>query len=70
MNRQKETTLFVDIGNIRLTNGWDRRRREKAADLFGMNYEEMNQRRRLTFGTYEMGRLSLEEYSKGSRHDR
>lgn len=56
------TTLFVDIGNVLLTNGWDRRMRGKAAEVFGLDYGEMDERHHLSFGSYEMGRISLEEY--------
>jgi len=56
------TTLFLDIGNVLLTNGWDRHMRRNAADLFALDYDEMNERHHLTFDTYEMGRLSLEQY--------
>src|SRR3989339_808201 len=60
----KITTLFTDIGNVLLTNGWDRRMRQAAAEKFGLNYEEINERHHLTFDTYEQGKLSLEEYLK------
>jgi putative hydrolase of the HAD superfamily len=33
----KITTLFTDIGNVLLTNGWDRRMRQAAAEKFGLN---------------------------------
>lgn len=58
----KITTIFTDIGNVLLTNGWDRRMRQEAAEKFGLNYDEMNERHHLTFDTYEQGKLSLEEY--------
>jgi putative hydrolase of the HAD superfamily len=56
------TTLFLDIGGVLLTNGWDRHMRERAAVMFGLNYPEMDERHHLTFDTYESGKLSLEEY--------
>jgi putative hydrolase of the HAD superfamily len=56
------TTLFLDIGGILLTNGWDHNIRTHAADKFGLDYEEMNERHHLTFDTYEEGKLSLDEY--------
>ena len=56
------TTLFLDIGGVLLTNGWDHNTRKYAADTFGLNYEEMNERHHLTFDTYEEGKLSLDEY--------
>ncbi|HUH66100.1 MAG TPA: HAD family phosphatase [Syntrophales bacterium] len=62
MERQNITHLFLDIGNVILTNGWDRRMRRKAAETFGLNHEEMDERHHLTFDTYEEGKLSLDEY--------
>ncbi len=56
------TTLFLDIGGVLLTNGWDNNIRKKAADRFGLDFEELNERHHLTFDTYEEGKLSLDEY--------
>lgn len=36
--------------------------RQKAAEKFNLNNEEMNERHHLTFDTYEEGKLSLDEY--------
>jgi putative hydrolase of the HAD superfamily len=64
MAKKKETitTLFLDIGGVLLTNGWDRQARRKAATLFKLDEEEMNERHHLTFDTYETGKLTLDEY--------
>ena len=56
------TTLFLDIGGVLLTNGWDHTMRQRAAEIFDLDYEEMNERHHLTFDTYEEGKLSLDEY--------
>jgi putative hydrolase of the HAD superfamily len=56
------TTLFVDIGGVLLTNGWDRAARQRAAGAFELDFDEMNERHHLTFDTYEVGKLSLDEY--------
>jgi putative hydrolase of the HAD superfamily len=56
------STLFLDIGNVLLTNGWDRCMRQEAAEKFNLDHEEMNERHHLTFDTYEEGKLSLDEY--------
>ena len=45
-----------------LTNGWDRAMRRRAAETFGLDFDEMNERHNLTFDTYERGLLSLDEY--------
>jgi putative hydrolase of the HAD superfamily len=56
------TTLFLDIGGVLLTNGWDRNARLRAAEKFGLDHDEMDERHHLTFDTYEAGKLSLDEY--------
>ena len=56
------TTLFLDVGGVLLTNGWDRAARRRAAERFGLDFDEMNERHHLTFDTYEVGKLSLDEY--------
>jgi putative hydrolase of the HAD superfamily len=56
------TTLFLDIGGVLLTNGWDHNARRRAAETFDLDYEEMDERHHLTFDTYEEGKLTLDEY--------
>jgi putative hydrolase of the HAD superfamily len=56
------TTLFLDIGGVLLTNGWDRNSRRKAADKFSLDYAEFNERHHLTFDTYEEGKHTLDQY--------
>lgn len=34
-------TLFLDIGGVLLTNGWDHNIRTRAAEKFGLDYNEM-----------------------------
>ncbi len=56
------TTLFLDIGGVLLTNGWDHAARRTAADQFHLDYAEIEERHHLTFDTYEEGKLSLDAY--------
>jgi HAD superfamily hydrolase (TIGR01509 family) len=56
------TTLFLDIGGVLLTNGWDHRARKRAAMNFKLDLAEMEDRHHLTFDTFEEGKLTLEEY--------
>ena len=60
------TALFLDLGGVMLTNGWDRKSREAAAKKFNLDLDELNDRHRMTFDTYESGKLSLEEYLQRS----
>jgi putative hydrolase of the HAD superfamily len=63
-NSTEIKTLFLDIGGVLLTNGWDHKARRRAVDTFDLNYEEVNERHHLTFDTYEEGKLDLDEYLK------
>ena len=56
------TTLFLDVGGVLLTNGWDHHARKRAATNFKLDLAEMEDRHHLTFDTYEEGKLTLEEY--------
>jgi len=58
----KITTLFLDIGGVLLTNGWDHASRELAAKTFDLDIKDMQQRHSMTFDTYEVGKITLEEY--------
>lgn len=56
------TALFLDVGGVLLTNGWDTALRTLAAETFHLDLKEMDSRHHLTFDTYECGKLSLDEY--------
>ncbi len=54
--------LFLDIGGVLLTNGWDRSMRRRAAETFHLDQADTDERHHLTFDTFEAGKLSLDEY--------
>jgi putative hydrolase of the HAD superfamily len=56
------TALFLDIGDVLLTDGWGHGFRKLAANHFKLNWVEMENRHNQTFNTYEEGKLTLEEY--------
>ncbi len=60
----KIKTLFLDIGGVLLSNGWDHNSRKKAINYFKLDGVEMNERHHLTFDTFEEGKLTLNEYLK------
>lgn len=65
MKRKNEITgIFVDIGGVLLTNGWDSPERKEAAKIFSLDFDEMESRHRLTFDTFEIGKISLDDYLK------
>ncbi|MHB2035301.1 MAG: HAD family hydrolase [Nitrososphaerales archaeon] len=55
-------TLFLDVGGVLLTNGWDHHARRRAAKNFKLDWTEMEDRHRLTFETHEEGKITFEEY--------
>ena len=56
------TTLFLDIGDVLLTNGWGHESRIAAAKAFNLDYEEMQSRHKLVMATYEEGKITLSDY--------
>jgi putative hydrolase of the HAD superfamily len=54
--------LFLDVGGVLLTNGWDHHSRRRAAAQFKLEWPELESRHRLIFETYEAGKLTLDEY--------
>jgi putative hydrolase of the HAD superfamily len=56
------TCLFLDIGGVLLTDGWDHHARRRAATHFDLDRSTIEARHHLTFETYEEGRLTLDQY--------
>lgn len=56
------TCMFLDVGGVLLTDGWDHHARKRAASHFELKRAELEARHHLTFETYEEGKLTLEEY--------
>ena len=56
------TALFLDIGGVLLTNGWDHLARKRAATNFKLEWAEMEDRHGLNFAIFEEDKLTLEEY--------
>lgn len=56
------TTVFSDIGGVILTNGWGRGSRREAATVFGLDWEEFQERHDLTFPAFDEGHITLNEY--------
>jgi putative hydrolase of the HAD superfamily len=58
------TTLFLDIGGVMLSNGWGHKSRRAAADVFNLDFDEMDERHHVIQITYEEGKITLNEYLK------
>jgi putative hydrolase of the HAD superfamily len=54
--------LFLDIGGVLLSDGWGRVSRKLAAESFNLDAQELDDRHHQAFATYELGKLTLNEY--------
>lgn len=59
---EKPKVLFLDIGGVLLTNAWGHESREKAADLFHLDFKETEHLHNFIFNVYEIGKITLEQY--------
>ena len=56
------TTLFLDIGGVLLTDGWDHHARRRAAKHFKLDWSEMHERHELNFEIHEEDKITFREY--------
>lgn len=56
------TTLFWDVGGVLLTNGWDTASRRQAAERFGLDWDDFQERHALVVAEFEKGSVGLDEY--------
>ena len=61
-NSSSITTLFLDIGDVMLSNGWGHESRLAGTKAFDLDYDEMQSRHKLVMATFEEGKLTLSEY--------
>lgn len=54
--------LFFDIGGVLGTNAWSSPQRRNATERFGLDPAEFEQQHRDAVGTYEQGRMALDDY--------
>lgn len=64
MNIDRVHTLFLDVGGVLLSNGWDRTLRKKAAATFDLDLEEMEERHVMIFDDFEKGKIPFKDYLK------
>lgn len=54
--------LWLDIGGVLLSNGWDHVSRQKAARLFAFDYQDFDEKHKLYYNLHETGYISLSQY--------
>lgn len=60
------THIFFDIGGVLGSNGWDREQRAAAARHFSLDVAELEDLHGETVAMLEQGRMTLEEYLRGT----
>lgn len=60
--QQPIQAIFLDIGGVLLTNGWDQQARQRGSQQFGLDFNVLNERHHRIFDTYESGKMTLDEY--------
>ena len=58
----RPAVLFMDVGGVLLTNGWDSGARSRAAERFDLDIDELEARHGTVSGAFETGRLELDGY--------
>jgi putative hydrolase of the HAD superfamily len=61
-NNNKIETLFLDIGGVLLSDGWNRHARSRSVAEFALDKQEFDDRHHLVFDIYELGKLTLDDY--------
>ncbi|MBS1988866.1 MAG: HAD-IA family hydrolase [Cyanobacteria bacterium SZAS LIN-3] len=56
------TTIFFDVGGVLLNDGWNHISRKNAADEFGLNFEELENKHAPLADDLDTGKLSVNEY--------
>ncbi len=56
------TTLFLDIGEVLLTNGWGHESRQLAVEKFNLVINDFDTRHAIAFESYELGKLTIDGY--------
>lgn len=54
--------VFFDIGGVLLSDGWGHVSRQAAAEKFDIDYHEMDILHDFIFNTYEIGKITLDDY--------
>jgi putative hydrolase of the HAD superfamily len=56
--------LFLDVGGVLLTNAWDDEALQRAAREFNLDLVELRARHAVMHETYELGKISLDDYMR------
>ena len=54
--------IFWDVGDVLLSNAWDRKERTTALQQFALDADEFQARHELVVSSFERGKITLDEY--------
>ena len=54
--------LFLDVGGVLLSNGWDHHARQRVAAELGYDYAEVEARHQVVTDVHECGKITLKDY--------
>jgi putative hydrolase of the HAD superfamily len=62
MAKPEIRALFLDVGGVLLSNGWDSKVRKALAEHFQLDLKDFEARHHLTFDTYEVGKITFDTF--------
>jgi putative hydrolase of the HAD superfamily len=62
MAKSEIRALFLDVGGVLLSNGWDSKVRKALAEHFHLDLNDFEARHHLTFDTYEVGKITFDVF--------
>jgi putative hydrolase of the HAD superfamily len=62
MKKSQVKVIFSDVGGVLLNNGWGHESRQKAAQVFDIDYAEMDTLHDFIFNVYEIDSITLNDY--------
>lgn len=62
MRAPEITCLFLDIGGVLLTDGWNRKQRQLAITAFELDADEFERRHHQAADTWEIGKMTMDDY--------
>jgi len=55
--------VYLDIGGVLLSDGWEKESRQIEADIFNLDYAEMDSLHQVISNIYEIASIRFEEFS-------
>jgi putative hydrolase of the HAD superfamily len=60
------SAIFWDVGGVLLSNAWDHEERQRTLKQFNLDEVEFESRHEMLVSSFERGKITLQEYLKGT----